>query len=161
MKALKTIVATAVIVFTLTTVAMAGVQHLNRRGDDATSAGQATHAAAQPTAEGGITLSTRQFAALLRAVHGGTQDRTAARTHDGAQARPHAHGQSHTPAASGSAGSGTTAGVTHHTAIHEAGTHHATTHHTTTHATSHDSGTHDGGTHDGGTHDSGGDGGCD
>ena len=41
MKALKTIVATAVIVFTLTTVAMAGVQHLTLRGDEATSAGQA------------------------------------------------------------------------------------------------------------------------
>jgi hypothetical protein len=154
MKALKTIVATAVIVFTLTTVAMAGVQHLSRRGDAATSAGQATQAAAQPAVQGSVTLSTHQFAAMLRAVNGGSQDRTTTRTHDAAQGRTHAHQRSHTRAASNSAESGSAAGVIHHTAAHHAQTHHAA------HVTSHHNGTHDGGTHGGGTHDGDG-GGCD
>jgi hypothetical protein len=154
MKALKTIVATAVIVFALTTVAMAGAQRLGLHGDESTSSGQATQAAAQPAAQGGVTLSTHQFAALLRAVHGGAQDRTATRTHDAAQVRIHAHQQAHTHAASVSAGSGSAAGGTHHTTVH-----HTATHHATTHATSHDGATHDGGTHDG-DHDGEG-GGCD
>jgi hypothetical protein len=152
MKALKTIVATAVIVFTLTTVAMAGVQHLSRRGDDATSAGQATQAAAQPAAQGGVTLSTHQFADLLRAVNGGSQVHAAARVHDRTQSGKHAHQQSRSHAAYGGDASGTSAGASHHSAVHHIETHHATTH----------TATHDGGTHDGGTHDDGGgDGGCD
>lgn len=159
MKALKTIVATAVIVFALTTVAMAGVQHLGRGGDGATSAGQATQAAAQPTAPGGVTLSAHQFTALLHAVAGGgVRGRSTTRTHDATPGRTHARQQSHTHAASRGAGDGSSAGVTHH-AVHR-----TETHHTTTHTTSHDDGTHESGTHDGGTHDGDHDGeggGCD
>jgi hypothetical protein len=51
MRALKTIVATAVIVFTLTTVAMAGVQHFTKQSDDPAGAKaqqpQRTHTATQ------------------------------------------------------------------------------------------------------------------
>jgi hypothetical protein len=158
MKVLKTIVATAVIVFALTTVAVAGVQHLGRAGDDATSAGQVAQAAAQPAAQGGVTLSARQFAALLRAVDdGGSQDRAPARApgtkqgraHESAQGGAPARHQSRSHAASGSAGSGSSAGTTQHTAVH-----HTQAHHTTTQSTSRGGGTHDGGSHDG-------DGGCD
>jgi hypothetical protein len=160
MKALKTIVATAVIVFALTTVAVAGVQHLGRAGDDATSAGQAPQAAAQPAAQGGVTLSARQFAALLRAADGsGSQGRASTRAHGAKQGRAHenakvgthARHQAHSHAAAGSAGSGSSAGATHHTAVQQTETHHTATH-TTGHA---------GGTHDGATHDGDGDGGCD
>jgi hypothetical protein len=145
MKALKTIVATAVIVFTLTTVAMAGVQHLSRGGDGATSAGQAQQAAAQPAAQSGVTLSTRQFVTLLHAVSGGSQDRGTTRTHDAMHERTHARQLSHS-ADSGASESGSSGGATHHTAIHHTGAHH-----TATHTASRDCGTHDGG----------GDGGCD
>jgi hypothetical protein len=157
MKALKTIVATAVIVFALTTVAMAGVQHLSGPAGDATQAGAAAQAAAQPVAQsaGGVTLSERQFAALLGAVrHDAAQDRSRDRSHakdqdrtqkhDRQQARTHAQ-DAHT----GSAGSSTTTTASHHT---------TTTHHTTHHT---DGGAQSGGTHDGGTHDGGHDGGCD
>jgi hypothetical protein len=159
MKALKTIVATAVIVFALTTVAMAGVQHLSRGSDGAAAAGQATPAAAQPAAQGGVTLSTHQFAALLRAATGGgSQGGSKAGAHGTAQGRAHAKHQSQSHAASG-AGDGSSAGVTHHTSVQHVETHHAAAHTTTHDGGTHDGGTHDGGTHDGGTHD-GGDG-CD
>ena len=55
MKALKTIVATAVIVFALTTVAMAGARHVGGRSDAATSA--AGPAATQTHQGAGVTLT--------------------------------------------------------------------------------------------------------
>ena len=63
MKVLKTIVATAVIVFALTTVAMAGVQHFTKQGSQTTDA-QAQET--QPTYT--VTLTATQLAQLM---HGG------------------------------------------------------------------------------------------
>ena len=64
MKALKTIVATAVIVFTLTTVAMAGVDHFT------TQNGQDVRAQAQTAPATTITLTAAQFAQLMRTRSG-------------------------------------------------------------------------------------------
>jgi hypothetical protein len=161
MKALKTVVATAVIVFTLTTVAMAGVQQLSRRGDTVTQAGAPQQAAAQPAAQGGVTLSAHQFAALLSAVDGDSQHQSGARKHAATRSRSHTRQQSQVHAASGATGNGTSA-VTQHTAVHNIETHHTATQATSHSGGTHDGGTHDGGTHDGGTHDGGThDGGCD
>ena len=60
MKVLKTIVATAVIVFALTTVAMAGVQHFTKQGGQA---GATQAQPAQPTYT--VTLTAAQFAQLM------------------------------------------------------------------------------------------------
>ena len=84
MKILKTVVATAVIVFALTTVAMAGVQKLSGQSDAGAQPGSAAQppvaAAAQPA--GGVTLSARQFATLLHAVgHDSAQERSRDRSH--------------------------------------------------------------------------------
>ena len=68
MKALKTIVATAVIVLALTTVAMAGVRQVSSRGDSA--AHSAGPAAPQTHQGAGVTLTDRQFARVQRAVKG-------------------------------------------------------------------------------------------
>ncbi len=66
MKAIRTIVATAVIVFALTTVATAGVQRLT---DDAGTHQTAVRTgAAEAQSSGSVTLSDEQFAALLSAV---------------------------------------------------------------------------------------------
>jgi hypothetical protein len=68
MKALKTIVATAVIVLAFTTVAMAGVRHVGSWGDpEGTAAGPA---APQTHQDAGVTLTDRQFARLLQAANG-------------------------------------------------------------------------------------------
>lgn len=82
MKLIRTVVATAVIVFALTTVATAGVQRLG--GADDAGGGQerrsvaahtSTPAAAQSA--GAVTLSTEQFATLLHAMtHDRDRDRT-------------------------------------------------------------------------------------
>jgi len=155
MKALKTIVATAVIVFALTTVATAGVRHLGDRDGDAQHPAQAQTAA---QTAGGVTLSAEQFAALLEAAGGdGSKHRAthATRTHEKAQkhSRTHASEADHDGAGTQHSdgqqqGSG---GATHHAAtaaMHNGGSQGGGTH---------DGGTHDGGSHDGGTHD----GGCD
>ena len=91
MKALKTIVATAVIVFALTTVATAGVRHLGDRDGDAQHPAYA-QTAAQPA--GGVTLSAEQFAALLKAAgDDGSKHRAkhATRTHEKAQKHSRTH----------------------------------------------------------------------
>jgi len=142
MKALKTIVATAVIVFALTTVAMAGARHVGSWSDAATPAAGPT--AAQTHQNAGLTLTDGQFARLLRAVDGQaaklhtTQadretSRDRARDHsrnkasDSTPIQEHARHSAQTPAHSGGTHDG---GGTHH-----------------------NGGTHDGGTpHDGGTH---------
>jgi hypothetical protein len=67
MKVLKTIVATAVIVFALTTVAMAGVQRIGSQGGAATTAGATV---TQTHQSAGLTLTDEQFAQLLRAANG-------------------------------------------------------------------------------------------
>jgi hypothetical protein len=141
MKALKTIVATAVIVFALTTVAMAGVQRLGGT-DGATT--QATPAAAQaavhPVSPASMTLSAQQFAALLHAV-----SRNGARTADadGAGAHTQKHRQTHARQQSRTHSLNGDASRSGSSTAHDATTHHGATHHT-------DTGTHDGGTHDGG-----------
>jgi hypothetical protein len=156
MRLIKTIVATAVIVFALTTVAMAGVQRLGHETQAATGTAQTQAAATGAVAQhsGPVTLSARQFAALLRAVaHDGDRDRaekkahrrSSTRTHTQAKARTHStthtaqHAQKRTSPGAGS---------THRSAT-QAHTH------TATHAQTY-SGTHDGGTHDGGANHDGG-----
>lgn len=57
MKALKTIVATAVIVFALTTVAMAGAQHFTKA--------QSTQAAGKAPVHYTVTLTAKQLAQLM------------------------------------------------------------------------------------------------
>ena len=103
MKAVKTIIATAVIVFALTTVAMAGVQRLDGGRDvNAAPASATTPAAGHGDS---VTLSAQQFAALLRAVsRDGAKDRAHVASHTRAAARAHARAhdqaQTHTHAAS-------------------------------------------------------------
>ena len=155
MKALKTIVATAVIVFALTTVAAAGVRHLGDRDGDASHPAYA-QTAAQPA--GGVTLSAEQFAALLKAVGddgGKHRAKHATRTREKAQKHSRTHaseadhdgaGAQHSEGQQQSSGGATHRAET--TTVHDSGTH--------------DGGAHDGGSHDGGTHDGGShDGGCD
>jgi hypothetical protein len=155
MKALKTIVATAVIVFALTTVATAGVRHLGDHDGDTQHPAYA-QTAAQTAA--GVTLSSEQFAALLKAAGddgSAHHAKHATRTHEKAQkhSRTHASEADHDAAdAQHSDGQQQGSGVaTHHAetaAVHDGGSQ--------DHGT-HDAGTHDAGTHDGGSHD----GGCD
>jgi hypothetical protein len=144
MKALKTIVATAVIVFAATTVAMAGVQRLGGTDDGAVQTHPATAApVAQPAAPGGITLSARQFTALMKAVRNGGDaygDRDRSRTHDRDRARTHAGERIQAHAAGGDA-SGATSTKTRHSTTHDTTSHHASVHN--------------------GTHNGGRDGGCD
>ena len=138
MKALKTIVATAVIVFALTTVAMAGARHVGSWGD---SSSPAAGPAAAETHQGGITLADDQFARLLHAVNG-----QAAKPHT-----PQAHHQKAGDSASRAQAhhrtqSQDSSGATHHVGAMHVGS-----------ATHHSGGTHDGGgTHDTGTHHDGG-----
>jgi len=158
MKALKTIVATAVIVFAITAVAMAGARQVGSRSD---AASPTTGPAAPQIHQGaGVTLTDGQFARLLRAMNGqaaklhATQtdrqmSRDRARDHSAQKAGATAnHAQAlqrtHTRAGSGDThdGSGTHDGDTHHGGgTHEGGTHHGG-------GTHHDGG----GTHDGGAH---------
>jgi hypothetical protein len=159
MKAIRTIVATAVIVFALTTVAMAGVQ---RFGDGEDGGGAHAKPVAKPDtatpASGTVTLSARQFAALLHAVTGeGARDHTrttrheraAARTHKQDKTRSHAGTHEATRPSRSTRGTSSSGGETNHATQH-ATSQHTTTQHTTTQ-------THAGGTHGGGGHD----GGCD
>jgi hypothetical protein len=149
MKLVKTIVATAVIVFALTTVAMAGVQRLAHGGEGAALAA-AAGTAVQPPA-GSVTLSARQFAALLGAVaHDGDRrrveetahERSTRRARSRAEAQVHAAKHTTRHAQDGTSSGG---GAVRHTETR-------TQVHTGTHAQVH-SGTHGGGTHH--------DGGCD
>jgi hypothetical protein len=164
MKALKTVVATAVIVFALTTVALAGAQRLNGPDGAATAgpAGAAQPAAAQPALQGSVTLSAQQFAALLHAVDGDrdrdrdrTHARDKARAHTQSKARSHTHARKHsqTHAADGDA-SGAVSTTSHRTT-----TRHSAAQHTVVHTSTRDGGGHDSG--DGGGGHSGGEGGCD
>jgi hypothetical protein len=92
MKALKTIVATAVIVFALTTVAMAGVRQFGGGHSASPAAVAPTATAPQTQAQATVTLSAQQFAQLLRATSAGTARRPAAhRDRDGDPSRSHTH----------------------------------------------------------------------
>jgi hypothetical protein len=161
MKALKTIVATAVIVFALTTVAMAGARHAGGSDD---AAEQATSPAATQTQQGaGVTLTDRQSARVQRAASGPaaklhtkqadrdvSRDRARDRDHSRQKASDsavHVHAQQRTQThdGGGTHDHGTQSGSTHRSGTHEGGA----THHD---GGAHNSGTHYGGTHNGGTH---------
>ena len=140
MKALKTIVATAVIVFALTTVAAAGVQRLGGADQTAGPAAAAPAATAPQTqTQATVTLTTRQFARLMRAAGGGTTRHQAA-LHDRDRDGEHVRDRSHTGDAgvrsSDTAVHSTTPAVAHsydydHTASqsgsgsHDSGEHHS------------------------------------
>jgi hypothetical protein len=111
MKALKTIVATAVIVFTLTTVATAGVQHFTKA--------QSAQTPGKTPVRYTVTLTAKQLAHLISDQSGsrvtpgqrrsGTHARRAHRRHDAAhQARHQAHSQH--AYRSGSSGQGVSSG---------------------------------------------------
>ena len=129
MKALKTIVATAVIVFALTTVAMAGARQVDSRDD-----------AASPTTGPAARLHAPQ--ATLEMSHNRARDH---REPTAGAAANHAQAPQHAQARDSSAG--THGGGTHHDDdTHGGGTHHDG-------GTHHGGGTHhDGDTHGGGTH---------
>ena len=101
MRALKTIVATAVIVFTLTTVAMAGVQHLGWQ----TGPGEGSHAGTDQTSGPASTRATYTVRLTERQL-----ERLAAALAQGRHAtvRRSAHHAAHTKQTSG----------THHAAAH-------------------------------------------
>jgi hypothetical protein len=138
MKVLKTIVATAVIVFALTTVATAGVQHFTPQGGQTTGSRAQT---AQSTYT--VTLTAGQLAQLMSggkaATTGAVQharqtQQHAQRTQHHAKAARHqnsSHDAGHATHALAS-GSG---GTHHHEATHHAssssgsGSHHAETSH--------------------------------
>jgi hypothetical protein len=160
MKALKTIVATAVIVFALTTVAMAGARHAGGSDDAAT---QATSPAATETHQrAGVTLTDAQFARLLHAVNGQpaklrTTQADRDKSRDRARARDHSRQKANDSAIHVKAQQRT---QTHDGGgTHDHGTQSSSTHRSGTHdggAVKRGGGTHDGGTYDGGTHESGG-----
>ena len=135
MKALKTIVATAVIVFALTTVAMAGVQHFTKQSGQATGTKAQT---AQPTYA--VALTAAQLARLMTAARPRRHARrgrrsSAQQTQQHAETARHqtrSHAVANTTHASAS-GSG---GTRHYEATHHAGSstsssssHHAETGH--------------------------------
>jgi hypothetical protein len=157
MKAIRTIVATAAIVFALTTVAMAGAQRLAGPAEGETMAGAAAaHAGTPPTAAqpaaGTVTLSTKQFATLLRAARNTRaqdRDRDPSLAHSGAESRTHDRQKTRTH----NGDDDTTRSATASSHTTKSSTHHTSTHHTAK-QTSTGGGAHDGGTHDGG-HDGG------
>ena len=89
MKVLKTIVATAVIVFALTTVAMAGVQHFTKA--------QSAQATGKAPVRYTVTLTAQQLAHLISDQSGSrdtpAQQRTG--THTRRAHRQHKHGAAH------------------------------------------------------------------
>jgi type IV secretory pathway TrbL component len=139
MKVLKTIVATAVIVFALTTVAMAGVQHFTKQSGQATGTQAQT---AQPAYT--VTLTAAQLAQLMNggkaATAGGVQharqtQQQAQRTQHHAKAARH-QTRSHDGSGSTQAASSGSGGTHHYEATHHAssstsssGSHHAETSH--------------------------------
>jgi hypothetical protein len=144
MKVLKTIVATAVIVFALTTVAMAGVQRIGIWGD---SSSPAVGPAATETHQGGMTLTDDQFARLLHAANGQAAERhTPQADRETTRARVRAHSrQKAGDSASHAQAQHRTQSRNSSSATHDA-------------VTTHDGGGthHGGGTHDTGTHHDGG-----
>jgi len=143
MKALKTIVATAVIVVAFTTVAVAGARHVGSRGDPAASA--AGHTALQTHQGTGVTRIDAQSARHLRAASGQhvaphTTQADREMTRD--RARDHGLQTLSDPAA--------------HVQAHERTQSHNRSGHLRDGDGPHDDGTHDDGSHHGGgTHDDG------
>ena len=151
MRALKTIVATAVIVFTMSTVAMAGVQHLTGQDDAAGETAQTTTRQSST-----VRLTDRQMdklAAALVKAHAAEERREA--RHDREQKTVHKSGTKHQSARhretetqqvrTTTRHQSPTSG-THHAEPAQSGTHHGSTGGTGGSGTS--GGHHDG--HDGG-----------
>jgi hypothetical protein len=156
MRALKMIVATAVIVFALTTVAMAGVQRIGSQGDTAMTA--AGPSAAQTHQVAGVTLTDDQFAQLLRTVNGqGVNLHIKHTDRETTRVRVHDHGgQKTSDSAVHVQAQQRTEGQNASSETHDSGG-------TPVGGTQHDGGTghdgvmhHDGGTQDSGTHHDGG-----
>ena len=139
MKVLKTIVATAVIVFALTTVAMAGVQHFTKQSGQATGTQAQT---AQPTYT--VTLTAAQLAQLMnsgKAAAAGGAQHTRQTQHHAQQTQHHAktvrhQTRSHDVDSTTHASSSGSGGTHHYEATHHAGSsgstagsHHAETGH--------------------------------
>ena len=139
MKALKTIVATAVIVFALTTVAMAGVQHFTKQSGQAAGAQAQT---AQPAYT--VTLTAAQLAQLMngsRAAAAGGAHHARQTQHHAQQTQHHAktvrhQTRSHDVDSTTHASSSGSGGTHHYEATHHAGSatstsgsHHAETSH--------------------------------
>jgi len=137
MNVLKTIIATAVIVFALTTVAMAGVQHFTKQSGQASGS---QSRAAQPTYT--VTLTAAQLAQLMH----GSQVATTGGVHHARQTQHHVakaprhsraaqhHTSSHHAVDATYASSSGSGGTHHHEATHHAsssgsGSHHAQTSH--------------------------------
>jgi len=93
MKVLKTIVATAVIVFALTTVAMAGAQHFTKHSAQATGAQAQGKAPLHYT----VTLTAQQLAHLISDQSGSKVGPAQRRcgTHTRRAHRQHKHGAAH------------------------------------------------------------------
>jgi hypothetical protein len=122
MKVLKTIVATAVIVFALTSVAMAGVQHFTKQSGQTTGSQAQT---AQPTYT--VTLTSAQLAQLMN----GGKAATAGAVQHARQTQQHAQRTQHHAKAARHQNSSHDAGdATHAPASGSGGTHHyEATHH--------------------------------
>jgi hypothetical protein len=147
MKVMKTIVATAVIVFALTTAAMAGVQHVTR---PSSQAGGAPAQQTQPATT--VTLTGEQFAQLLagqrktvtpRETHKARETRQARTTQrhaaddtDGRRSESHESRSSATGSAS-------------HVRTSSGGTHHVEVDHGAAQS-DHSGGSHSGDSHSGG-----------
>jgi hypothetical protein len=125
MKVLKTIVATAVIVFALTSVAMASVQHFTKQSGQ-TSGSQAR--AAQPTYT--VTLTAAQLAKLMNggkaATTRGAQHVRQTKHHARAELRRHPEAalQQHAEAARHHSASHHSGDASHASASGSSGTHH-------------------------------------
>ena len=139
MKVLKTIVATAVIVFALTTVAMAGVQHFTKQSGQTTGSQAQT---AQPAYT--VTLTAAQLAQLMNGGRSAQTDGAhhARQTqHHAQQTQHHAktvrhQTRSHDVDSTTHASSSGSGGTHHYEATHHAssststsGSHHAETSH--------------------------------
>ncbi len=138
MKVLKTIVATAVIVFALTSVAMAGVQHFTKQGGRASVTQAQT---AQPTYT--VPLTAAQLARLMNggkaATTSGAQHVRQTKHHAKAALQHHAkaarhHSASHHPGDASHASANGSSGTHHYEPTHQAsysasasGRHHAET----------------------------------
>ena len=122
MKALKTIVATAVIVFTLTTVAMAGVEHFTTQsGQSGGTRAQTAHPAYS------VTLTAAQLAQLMKsgraATMGGAQQARHSQRH-ATVAHHQARSDSVRASSSGSAGTHHYEAVNHGSSGSHASGHH-------------------------------------
>jgi hypothetical protein len=115
-KALKTMIATAVIVLALTTVALAGVQHFTKTPN--------AEAAGKAPVNYTVTLSAKQLAQLIGAQSAGQGNATRPAHSAAKQTQRHAHAQHvhHARSNSRQSTSSHHSGSHHHQPAHHAGT---------------------------------------